>query len=81
MASQLDFAGGTFVDGLVGEASDPFTVAGASPEIHRPVVIAFVGLAFEARVATGPGVKVVCRTAGSGLDAVADLPSGRATAA
>ncbi len=73
MASQLDFAGGTFVDGLVGEASDPFTVAGASPEIHRPVVIAFVGLAFEARVATGPGVKVVCRTAGSGLDAVADF--------
>ena len=72
MASQLDFAGGTFVDGLVGEASDPFTVADAAPEIHRPVVIAFVGLAFEARIAAGPGVKVVCRTAGSELETVAD---------
>ena len=43
-----------------------------SVELHRRVVIAFVGLAFEARIAAGPGVKVVCRTAGKELEAVAD---------
>lgn len=72
MASQLDFAGGTFVDGLVSEAEDPFAVADVAVENHRPIVIAFVGLAFEARVAAGPGVKVVCRTAGSELETVAN---------
>jgi hopanoid-associated phosphorylase len=72
MASQLDYAGGTFVDGLVSEVDDPFAVADSAVEIHRPVVVAFVGLAFEARVAAGPGVKVVCRTANSKLETVAD---------
>jgi adenosylhomocysteine nucleosidase len=28
-------------------------------------VVAFVGMSFEARIAAGPGVQVVCRTAGS----------------
>jgi hopanoid-associated phosphorylase len=72
MASQLDFAGGTFVDGLVDDADDTFQVADAAIETHRRVVIAFVGLAFEARIAAAPGVKVVCRTAGSELETVAD---------
>jgi adenosylhomocysteine nucleosidase len=72
MASQLDFAGGTFVDGLVSEADDTFRIADVAAESHRRVVIAFVGLAFEARIAAGPGVMVVCRTAGRELETVAD---------
>lgn len=71
MASQLDFAGGTFVDGLVDEADDPLRIADAAVESHRRLVIAFVGLAFEARIAAAPGVLVVCRTAGSELEKVA----------
>jgi adenosylhomocysteine nucleosidase len=72
MASQLDFAGGTFVDGLVDDPDDSFLVADAAVETHRRTVIAFVGLAFEARIAAAPGVLVACRTAGSELEAVAD---------
>jgi adenosylhomocysteine nucleosidase len=72
MASQLDYAGGTFVDGLVADADDTLRVADAAVETHRRLVIAFVGLAFEARIAAAPGVKVVCRTAGSELESVAD---------
>jgi adenosylhomocysteine nucleosidase len=73
MASQLDFAGGTFVDGLVAEADDTLQVAdSAAGETHRRLVIAFVGLAFEAKIAAAPGVQVVCRTAGSELEAIAD---------
>jgi adenosylhomocysteine nucleosidase len=72
MASQLDYAGGTFVDGLVSGADDTFGVADvAAVETPRRTVIAFVGLAFEARIAAGPGVLVVCRTAGSTLETVA----------
>lgn len=72
MASQLDFAGGTFVDGMVGNTDDTAHVADVLAENHRRIVVAFVGLAFEARIAAGPGVLVVCRTAGSELAAVAD---------
>ncbi len=72
MASQLDFAGGTFVDGLVDDADDSLRVADAAVESHRRLVIAFVGLAFEARIAAAPGVQVVCRTAGSELESVAE---------
>lgn len=72
MASQLDFAGGTFVDGLVNDADGSLEVAEVAAETHRRLVIAFVGLAFEARIAAAPGVLVVCRTAGSELETVAD---------
>jgi adenosylhomocysteine nucleosidase len=72
MASQLDFAGGTFVDGLVGDADDSLRVADVAAESYPRLVVAFVGLAFEARIAAAPGVLVVCRTAGSELEAVAD---------
>jgi len=72
MASQLDFAGGTFVEGLVSDADDTIRVADVAVEEQRPLVIAFVGLAFEARIAAGPGVHVVCRTAESELETVAD---------
>jgi adenosylhomocysteine nucleosidase len=72
MASQLDFAGGTFVDGLVSEADEALRFAEAAVESPRCIVIAFVGLAFEARIAAAPGVMVVCRTAGSELATVAN---------
>ncbi len=72
MASQLDFAGGTFVEGLVSDADDTIRVVDAAAADHRRLVIAFVGLAFEARIAAGPGVHVVCRTAESALEKVAD---------
>jgi adenosylhomocysteine nucleosidase len=72
MASQLDFAGGTFVDGLVADTDDSPRVADAAVESHRRLVIAFVGLDFEARIAAAPGVQVVCRTAGKELEEVAD---------
>ena len=71
MASQLDFAGGTFVDGLVNDSDEPLFVSEAAVETPRQLVIAFVGLAFEARIAAGPGVLVACRTAGSELEKVA----------
>lgn len=72
MASQLDYAGGTFVDGLVAEADGSVRVVDTAAESHRQLVIAFVGLAFEARIAAAPGVHVVCRTAGSELETVAE---------
>jgi adenosylhomocysteine nucleosidase len=72
MASQLDFAGGTFVDGLVADTDDSLRVADAAVESQRRLVIAFVGLDFEARIAAAPGVQVVCRTAGNELEEVAD---------
>src|ERR1700691_4394554 len=71
MASQLNFAGGTFVDGLVNDSDESLFVSEAAVETPRPLVIAFVGLAFEARIAAGPGVLVACRTAGSELEKVA----------
>jgi hopanoid-associated phosphorylase len=41
-------------------------------ERGRRLVIAFVGMAFEAKIAAGPGVLVVCRSARSELAAVAE---------
>lgn len=73
MASQLDFAGGTFVDGLVADTDDsPRVAEAAAVESHRRLVIAFVGLDFEARIAAAPGVQVVRRTAGKELEEIAD---------
>ena len=58
MASQLDFAGGTFVDGLVADADDsPRVAEAAAVESHRRLVIAFVGLDFEARIAAAPACR------------------------
>jgi len=70
MAFQWGF-GATFADEMVGDG-DAGEVADVAAEHHRPIVIAFVGMAFEARIAAGPGVLVACRTAGSHLAAIAD---------
>ncbi len=72
MASHSDFAGATFADGMVGNGGDTCQVADLAVENHRRIIIAFVGMDFEARIAAGPGVLVICRTAGHHLIAVAE---------
>ena len=71
MAFQLGF-GATLADDFAGDAGDTYETADVAVESHRRTVIAFVGLAFEARIAEGPGVLVVCRTAGNTLANVAE---------
>jgi hopanoid-associated phosphorylase len=71
MAFQLDF-GATLADEIVGGREERAQIADVAVERHRCTVVAFVGLAFEARIAAGPGVHVVCRTAGSELETVAE---------
>jgi adenosylhomocysteine nucleosidase len=63
MAPQLDCVGATLADGLIDDGDDTCQVADLAVENHRRIVIAFVGMSFEARIAAGPGVQVVCRTA------------------
>jgi adenosylhomocysteine nucleosidase len=46
-------------------------VAGFALKYQHPIVIAFVGMAFEAKIAAGPGVLVVCRNNRRDLAAVA----------
>jgi len=71
MAFQVDF-GATLADDIAGDAGPTRQVTDVANEKERRTVIAFVGLAFEARIATGPGVLVVCRTAGRDLAAVTE---------
>jgi hopanoid-associated phosphorylase len=51
------------------DGDDPGPVANLPLEQHRRIVIAFVGMGFEAKIAAGPGVLVVCR------DSRRDLPN------
>jgi hopanoid-associated phosphorylase len=75
MASQLHGVGANVAEGLVSDGNDgrhPAQIAGLAIEHHRRIVIAFVGMAFEARIAAGPGVLVVCRSARCELATVAE---------
>jgi len=54
------------VGGFTDRAADP------ALESQRHIVIALVGMAFEAKIAAGPGVLVVCRNARSELESVAE---------
>jgi hopanoid-associated phosphorylase len=76
MAFQLDF-GATLADEIVGGREERAQIADVAVERSRCTVVAFVGLAFEARIAAGPGVHVVCRTAGNELEAVAETAVSR----
>ena len=58
MTSQFDCLDATLVDGMVSDGDEGYEVASAAVENQRRVVIAFVGMAFEARIAAGPGVLV-----------------------
>ena len=72
MVSQADCIGATLAEGLVGDGDEAGQVADLAIEHHRRIVIAFVGMAFEARIAAGPGVLVVCRNARRELATVAE---------
>jgi adenosylhomocysteine nucleosidase len=55
------FAGSTLTKQLQNNADDPGPVADLPLEQQHRIVIAFVGMGFEAKIAAGPGVLVVCR--------------------
>lgn len=72
MGFRLDCVGGTLTEGLMAEDADAGQIAGMALERHRRLVIAFVGMAFEAKIAAGPGVLVVCRNAPRELASAAE---------
>jgi adenosylhomocysteine nucleosidase len=72
MESQLQYAGATLTDTLVDVGLDAAPVAAGALENHRRHVVALVGMAFEAKIAAGPGVVVVCRGAGCEIETAAD---------
>jgi hopanoid-associated phosphorylase len=74
MAFQLPGDRQTLAKGLVRDGNDGHTarVAGLAIEHHPRTVIAFVGMAFEAKIAAGPGVLVVCRNTRRELATVAE---------
>lgn len=57
-AGQARYAGPTLTKQLLNEGDSPGLVTNLP--LHR-IVIAFVGMGFEAKIAAGPGVLVVCR--------------------
>ena len=58
---QAGCAGATLTNLRLNEVDDPDLVAALPLEQHCRIVIAFVGMGFEAKIAAGPGVLVVCR--------------------
>lgn len=66
-ASKAQFAGHAGCTGAtlsrqsLNDGDDPVPVANLPIEQHHRIVIAFVGMGFEAKIAAGPGVLVVCR--------------------
>ena len=54
-------AGTTLTKQLLNKGDDLGRVADLPLEQHHRIVIAFVGMGFEAKIAAGPGVLVVCR--------------------
>jgi adenosylhomocysteine nucleosidase len=71
MASEAQFVDATLADSLLGDGVDAPQFAEVARETQRRIVIAFVGMAFEAKIAAGPGVLVLCRGARSELAAIA----------
>ena len=60
-ASQARYAGPTPTEQLLKEGNSPGLATNLPLEQHHRIVIAFVGMGFEAKIAAGPGVLVVCR--------------------
>jgi hopanoid-associated phosphorylase len=60
-AGQARCTGTTPTRQLLNDGGGPGLVANLPLEQHRRIVIAFVGMGFEAKIAAGPGVLVVCR--------------------
>jgi adenosylhomocysteine nucleosidase len=72
MASEAQFVDAITAEGLLDDSGDYRPTADVAVERHRRLVIAFVGMAFEAKIAAGPGVLVFCRNARRELAAVAE---------
>jgi adenosylhomocysteine nucleosidase len=72
MESQSHGAAAALAERLPNDSEDRAQFAGLTLEYHRRLVIAFVGMAFEAKIAAGPGVLVVCRNARRALAAAAE---------
>jgi adenosylhomocysteine nucleosidase len=70
MSSEAQFADVTLTDNLLGLTDTIGLASDTSPETPR-LVIAFVGMAFEARIAAGPGNLVLARDARRELAATA----------
>jgi hopanoid-associated phosphorylase len=66
-AGQARCTGTTLTKQLLNDGDGPGLVANLPLEQHRRIVIAFVGMGFEAKIAAGPGVLVVCRDSSSDL--------------
>jgi len=60
-AGQALFAGATLTKQLPNKGDNLGPAANLTIEQHHRIVIAFVGMGFEAKIAAGPGVLVVCR--------------------
>jgi hopanoid-associated phosphorylase len=60
-AGHVRCAGATLTKRRLNEGGDLGPVANLPVEQHHRIVIAFVGMGFEAKIAAGPGVLVVCR--------------------
>jgi adenosylhomocysteine nucleosidase len=61
MTPQAQFVDATYADDMLGDAEGITHAAEALRAHHRRAVIAFVGMAFEAKIAAGPGVLVLTR--------------------
>jgi hopanoid-associated phosphorylase len=61
MAYEAHFVDTTLAQTLLGESDEPGQTIDHSTEDQRSIIIAFVGMAFEARIAAGPGVLVFSR--------------------
>ncbi|HTP92748.1 MAG TPA: hypothetical protein VMJ52_13480 [Xanthobacteraceae bacterium] len=72
MLSRLQYSGAVVVDRFVSGETEAGSFAGVTAERHPRTVIAFVGMDFEARIAAGPGVLVLCRDDRSELEKVAE---------
>jgi adenosylhomocysteine nucleosidase len=61
MTSEAQFVDATLADSLLGDGETTGPVSTFALQNHRRIVIAFVGMAFEAKIAAGPGVLVFSR--------------------
>ena len=64
--------GATVTPQRLNDGDEPGLVADLPREQHHRIVIAFVGMGFEAKIAAGPGVLVVCRDSRRDLANVID---------
>jgi hopanoid-associated phosphorylase len=77
MASEAQFVGATLAENLLDDGDQSGQLSDLARQSHRRIVIAFVGMAFEAKIAAGPGVLVFCRNARSELEAMAASAAGQ----